>query len=443
MTTTKVRQGRLINGTIPIPGDKSISHRAMMLAGLADGTATVEGFLPSEDCLASMQAMRSLGVRIEPDAASDEGFGATRYQVHGCHRQLQSPPGPIDCGNSGTTMRLLSGILAGQPFTSELHGDASLSRRPMNRIVTPLTQMQGHVETLGNGGCPPLRIHGKTLQPITYTLPVASAQVKSAILLAGLFAQGTTTVIQPVKTRDHTERMLRYFGVQLGIEGDAISIAGGQTIQAHDFQVPGDISSAAFWLVAAAAQNGSTLTIRQTGLNPSRTGILDVLTRMGAAIHIKESPTGEACEPVGDLMVKGQGLRGTVIGGEEIPNIIDELPILAVAGALADGATVIRDAQELKVKETDRIHAVVTNLRAMGAAVEETPDGMIIQGGNALHGAALQSFGDHRIAMAFSIAGLFAEGETRIDDTACIKTSYPGFENTLQSLMNEPVPTSR
>ncbi len=437
MTTYKVRRGRLITGEITVPGDKSISHRAMMFAGLSDGDSSVSGFLPSEDCLATLNAMRSLGVRIEPDAESDTGFGVTRYRIHGCHRTLKAPDGPIDCGNSGTTMRLMSGILASQAFESELQGDPSLSKRPMNRIVTPLAKMGGHVETSTEGGCPPLRIHGKPLSPITYELPVASAQVKSAVLLAGLFAEGRTTVIQPVVTRDHTERMLRYFKVHLVTEGTSISIDGGQRIEARDFQVPGDISSAAFWLVAAAAQNGSHLQIPGVGLNPSRTGILAVLTRMGATIGVSQiAAEDDEGEPIGDLEIKGHGLQGTEIGGDEIPNIIDELPILAVAGALAEGTTVIRDAEELKVKETDRIHAVVTNLQAMGAEVEETADGMIIEGGKPLRGATVTSFGDHRIAMAFAIAGLFADGETIIENAACVNTSYPGFESSLNHAMN-------
>lgn len=303
----------------------------------------------------------------------------------------------------------------------------------MNRIVTPIAKMSGHIETLGPDGCPPLRLHGRPLSAITYELPVASAQVKSAVLLAGLAARGITTVIQPVVTRDHTERMLRYFNVRVEQSGDAISIEGEQRIVARDFHVPGDISSAAFWLVAASAQKGSRLRLPKVGLNSSRTGVLDVLKRMGASIRAEGDLEAEG-EPWGNLEVIGQGLRGTEIGGEEIPNVIDELPILAVAGALAEGTTTIEDAQELKVKETDRIHAVVTNLRSMGADVEERPDGMLIQGGRPLKGAVLPSFGDHRIAMAFAIAGLFAEGLTTIEDTDCVNTSYPGFKGSLDRL---------
>ena len=435
MSTYHVRKGRVITGEIVVPGDKSVSHRAMMIAGLSDGPCTIAGFLPSEDCLATVNAMRCLGVEIAADAGSDRGFGATRYTVQGCRGKLKAPEVPIDCGNSGTTMRLLSGILAGQPFHSELRGDDSLSKRPMNRIVRPLAQMNGRIESLGRGGCPPLSIHGRTLTPTSYELPVASSQVKGAVLLGGLFARGRTTVIQPVITRDHTERMLRYFRVKVESEGDAISIEGGQTIRARDLCVPGDISSAAFWLVAAAAQKGSELSMPKVGLNPSRTGILEVLAGMGAGIVQDPQAAGDG-EPMGYLQVRGVGLRGTEIGGAEIPNIIDELPVLAIAGALAEGTTVIRDAEELRVKETDRIHAVVSNLRAMGVETEEFPDGMSIRGGRPLQGATLPSFGDHRIAMAFAIAGLFAEGQTVIEDTACVNTSYPGFDRTLESMIN-------
>lgn len=431
MSTYLVRKGHSLTGEITVPGDKSMSHRAMMFAGLSEGTCTIDGFLPSEDCVATLNAMRACGVRIEADSASDKGFGPTRYVVEGKGCQLTAPTEPIDCGNAGTGMRLLAGLLAGQPFVSELCGDASLSSRPMNRIVTPLAQMQARIETLGGeGGCPPLRIHGGTLVPITYTLPMASAQVKSAVLLAGLFADGKTTVIQPIVTRDHTERMLQSFGVEVVTEGTHISIEGGQPIKARDFHVPGDISSAAFWLVAAAAQPGSKVTIPNIGLNPSRTGILAVLKRMGA--QITEIIDEDHGEPIGRLEVNGAGLKPTEIGGEEIPNIIDEIPVLAVGAALAPGTTVIRDAKELRVKESDRIDAVVKNLRAMGGDVEEAEDGMIIHGGKQLRGATVPSYGDHRIAMAFAIAGLFAEGETIVEDTACVNTSYPSFESTLK-----------
>lgn len=355
--------------------------------------------------------------------------------------EFTAPTGDVDCGNSGTTMRLISGILAAQPFVSRLTGDASLSKRPMGRVITPLTEMGGRFRTEGDQpGRPPLVIEGGKLKPISYEMPVASAQVKSAILLAGLFAEGKTSVIEPAACRDHTERMLQEFGVTLELgEADThgrrcISLNGPQRLKARDFAVPGDISSAAFWLVAAAAKEGSDMTIESVGLNPTRTGIISVLQRMGAKIEI--TPVEEQlAEPLGKVRVRGGTLQGTVIGGAEIPNVIDELPVLAVAGALAQGTTVIKDAKELRVKETDRIAAVAENLRLMGAAVTETEDGMIIEGGHPLHGATLQCFGDHRIAMAFAIAGLFAEGETVIENVECVATSYPTFGATLQSIM--------
>ena len=337
-------------------------------------------------------------------------------------------------------MRLISGILAAQPFRSRLIGDPSLSKRPMGRVINPLTEMGAKFTPEGEQGRPPLVIDGASLHPISYEMPVASAQVKSAILLAGLFAEGETSVIEPAACRDHTERMLQEFGVTMEL-GDAdahsrrrIALHGPQQLSARDFTIPGDISSAAFWLVAAAAKEGSDVTIKEVGLNPTRTGILTVLQRMGACLEIIPVDP-DAAEPQGKIRVIGGKLHGTVIGGAEIPNVIDELPILAVAAALAEGATVIRDAGELRVKETDRITAVAGNLRAMGVPVTETEDGMVIEGGHPLHGARLQCFGDHRIAMAFAIAGLFAEGETVIENVECVATSYPTFGATLDSVL--------
>jgi 3-phosphoshikimate 1-carboxyvinyltransferase len=373
--------------------------------------------------------MRALGIQIEnpePDTLI----------VHGNKRTFQQPEGDIYCGNSGTTMRLLAGILAGQPFRSRLTGDPSLSKRPMRRVIDPLTQMGASIRAEGTGDRPPLLIEGAPLKPIHYFSPIASAQVKSAVLLAGMFANGKTTVTEPTQSRDHSERMLEYFLVRPVKDELSVSIYGGQTPESRDFTVPGDISSAAFWLVAAAAMPGSHLLIRNVGLNESRTGILGVLVRMGAAI--REVIENDEAEPMGTIEIRGDRLKGTTIAGKEIPNVIDELPVLAVAGALAQGKTVIADAGELRVKETDRLAAVAMNLRAMGAQVSETEDGMEIIGGVPLRGARLKSFGDHRIAMAFAIAGLFAEGETIIEDTECVATSYPGFENVLEQIMSEP-----
>jgi len=419
--------------TIKVPGDKSISHRAAILAGLADGQSEITGFLASEDCLATATAVRALGATVE-FLNGDK----TALKITGTGMALVEPMERIDCGNSGTTMRLLSGVLAAQPFRSELCGDQSLSRRPMKRVIDPLGQMGGTVTGQGEKGTPPLTIAGAEPVPVRYELPVASAQVKSAVLLAGLFADGTTTVIEPTPTRDHTERMLKVFGAGTERDGNAISITGGQSLQGSDFYVPGDISSAAFWIVAAAARPGADLTVEGVGLNPTRTGVLDVLRRMGARIETASSG-GDLTEPYGSVRVRGTQLRGTEIRGAEIANVIDELPVLAVAGALAEGVTRIGDAAELRVKESDRIAAVAGNLLKMGASVEELPDGMEICGGQPLQGTVLESFGDHRIAMAFTVAGLFAGGETVLENTACVDTSYPGFEQVLTGLLAAPV----
>lgn len=431
--TIKVSPLKNISGELSVPGDKSISHRAAILAGLSDGTCKVENFLPSEDCVNTLRAMGQLGVRYEiTRGTEDQPLDLT---LHGCHGRLQAPAKELDCGNSGTGMRLLAGVLAAQSFDSVLIGDASLSSRPMGRIMTPLTAMGAKIETKGEKpGCAPLRIHGGALNAITYEMPMASAQVKSAILLAGLFAPGKSTVIQPAINRDHTERLLNYFEVNVHTEGNVISVEGGQKVRARDLYVPGDISSAAFWIVAAAAVPGSQLTLKNVGLNPTRTAILNVLIRMGA--QITETVTHEdGGEPRGTIEIEGRDLQGTEIFPEEVPNLIDEVPILAVAGALAQGSMTIRNAAELRVKETDRIDTTVANLRAMGAEVEEFDDGMVITGGAELKGATVQSYGDHRIAMAFAIAGLLAkEGTTIVEDTACIATSYPTFTEHLQEL---------
>lgn len=422
-----------LNAAFTVPGDKSMSHRAAILGGLSNGVCTIRNFLPSEDCVNTLNAMRALGARVEV-LDELEGYGPVNLRIHGRSMKLEAPAAPIDCGNSGTGMRLLAGLLAGQQFSSELFGDASLSSRPMGRVTVPLGQMGAHIETLGEKpGCAPLRIHPAKLSPIRYEMPVASAQVKSAVLLAGMFADGTTTVIQPAETRDHTERMLESFRVRTGLSGNEISIDGGQVPEACDFTVPGDISSAAFWLVAAAALPGALLVIKDVGLNPTRTAILKVLERMGARI----TPTTHRAdgEPIGDIEILGAPLTGTTVFEEEIPNLIDEIPVIAVAAALATGTTTIRNARELRVKETDRITTVVNNLRSMGGVVEEFEDGMEITGGHPLHAAGIDSFGDHRIAMAFAIAGLFASGETVIRNTDCVNTSYPGFSRHLDAIL--------
>ncbi|MDQ2824459.1 MAG: 3-phosphoshikimate 1-carboxyvinyltransferase [Verrucomicrobiota bacterium] len=425
----RVKRAPRIEAEITVPGDKSISHRAAIIAALSNGVCTLRGFLPSEDCMHTVNALRALGIQIEqpePDI----------LVVHGKKRVLTPPAGEIDCGNSGTTMRLLAGLLAGQTFESRLVGDASLSRRPMDRVIAPLRKMGANIIAEGPENTPPLRIHGGSLQGITYSSPIASAQVKSAVLLAGLFAKGKTTVDEPSASRNHTELIFNYFLVRTAQPEDgSVGVFGDQMPESRDFDIPGDLSSAAFWLVAAAAQPGGHLLVRNIGLNDTRTALLGVLVRMGAQVR-------EAIEDVdqlehrGIVEITGAPLKGTVIQGKEVPQLIDELPVLAVAGALANGTTIIRQAQELRVKETDRIAAIAHNLRVMGAQVIEMNDGLEIHGPAPLRGARVASFGDHRIAMAFAVAGLFAEGETVIQDADCIRGSYPGFENALEEFVN-------
>ena len=425
----RVKRAPRIDLEITVPGDKSISHRAVIIAALSNGVCTLRGFLPSEDCMHTVNALRTLGVRIEqpePDTLI----------VHGKKRVLTPPKKEIDCGNSGTTMRLLAGLLAGQTFESRLVGDARLSRRPMDRVIAPRGKMGANIVAEGPEETPPLRIHGGSLRGIRYRLPVASAQVKSALLLAGLFAKGKTTVEEPVPTRNHTELMLNYFLVRtVKDENDTVTVFGDQVPESRDFTIPGDISSAAFWLVAAAVQPRGHLLVRDVGLNNTRTALLGVLLRMGAQVR-EAIEDVDQLEPRGIVEVTGFPLKGTVIQGREVPQLIDELPILAVAGALADGKTIIRHAGELRVKETDRIAAIAHNLRTMGAQVSELTDGLEIYGPAPLHGARVASFGDHRIAMAFGIAGLFAEGETIVQDADCIRESYPRFETVLEEFTN-------
>jgi len=424
----RVKRAPRIDTEITVPGDKSISHRAVIIAALSNGVCKLEGFLPSEDCMRTVNALRALGIRIEqpePDTLI----------VHGKRRVLTPPKEEIDCGNSATTMRLLAGLLAGQTFESRLVGDASLSRRPMGRVIEPLRKMGANIAAEGPEQTPPLRIHGGSLRGIQYKSPVASAQVKSAILLAGFFAKGKTTVDEPAHTRNHTELMFNYFLVRTATNEHSVSVFGDQMPESRDFTIPGDISSAAFWLVAAAAQPSGHLLVRHIGLNDTRTALLGVLVRMGAQVREAVEEVDQL-EPRGIVEVTGAPLKGTVIQGKEVPQLIDELPVLAVAGALATGTTIIRQAQVLRVKETDRLAAIAHNLRAMGAQVIEMSDGLEIHGPAPLRGARLASFGDHRIAMAFAVAGLFADGETIIQDADCIRESYPGFQGTLEIITN-------
>jgi len=425
----RIKRAPRIEAEITVPGDKSISHRAVIIGGLTNGVCVLRGFLPSDDCLRTVQAMRSLGIKIEhpePD----------KLIVHGKKRLLTAPAGEIDCGNSATTMRLLAGLLAGQSFDSVLVGGATLSGRPMERVILPLRKMGANIMAQGPNETAPVKIHGMKLRGASHVLPIASAQVKSAVLLAGLFAKGKTTVREPFLSRNHTELMLNYFLVRtVREENDAISVFGDQIPESRDFAIPGDISSAAFWLVAAAAQPGGHLLVRDVGLNDTRTAMLGVLVRMGAQVREAVDDVDQM-EPSGTVEVTGAPLKGTVIQGKEIPQLIDELPILAVAGALASGTTIIRQAEELRVKETDRIAAIAHNLRAMGADVVELKDGLEIHGRAELRGARVASFGDHRIAMAFAIAGMFADGETIVQDVECVRESYPSFEKTLDEFVS-------
>ena len=415
-----------VTRTLSIPGDKSISHRSVILGAIANGITSIDNFLPGQDCWSTVRCIRQLGVEITELAPN-------RLQVHGCGLDgLKEPDDYLDVGNSGTTMRLLAGVLAGQEFLSILTGDHTIRRRPMARIAKPLRQMGAQVWGRGNGRFAPLAIKGGHLRAIDYLTPVASAQIKSAVLLAGLYGQGITSVTEPALSRDHTEKMLAAFGANIKIEGLTTSIGPGP-LTAQPITVPGDISSAAFFLVAGAIVPGSCLTISKVGLNPTRTGILDVLREMGADITITNQSLTSG-EPMGDITVSGHGLKGISIGGSLIPRLIDEIPVLAVAAAAAEGTTIIRDATELKVKESNRLQAIATELRRFGVSIDETEDGLIIKGGRNYEGAVCESYHDHRIAMACALMGLVANGPTIVHGTECIDISFPGFESTLASL---------
>jgi len=424
----KVTKASAISGNITVPGDKSISHRAVMFSSLAEGKAVISGFLPGADCLSTISCFKKMGVKIKQngDRVIVESRGLD---------QLEEPHEVLDVGNSGTTIRLISGILSGLPFHSTLVGDESIAKRPMKRVVTPLRQMGAKIDGRQEGEYTPLSIRGGHLQGIEYRSSVASAQVKSAILLAGLRAEGTTTVYEPHLSRDHTERMLSSFGVEVQSFPGGVSIRGGQQlVQPKQIQVPGDISSAAFFLAAAAMIPGGSLTIKDVGINPTRTGIIDVLREMGADLELQQERVWNG-EPVADIVVRHSTLKGIEIGGSIIPRLIDEIPIIAVLATQAQGRTVIRDAEELKVKETNRIDAMVTELKKVGAKIEATEDGMVIEGGAKLHGAECISYGDHRIAMAMAIAGTVSEGETIIQGDEAIYVSFPGFDDTLKQVL--------
>lgn len=412
--------GGCLRGSLRVPGDKSISHRAIMLGALAEGVTEVSGFLEGEDNLATLNAFRAMGVRID---GPDQG----RVTIHGVGLHgLQAPAGSLYLGNSGTSIRLLSGLLAGQAFASELTGDTSLTKRPMGRVAEPLRQMGAVIET-GEQGRPPLRIRGgQRLHGIDYPMPVASAQVKSCLLLAGLYAEGRTCVSEPAPTRDHTERMLSGFGYAVARTDNRMCVEGGGRLRAAPIDVPADISSATFFMVGAAIAEGSDVTLQHVGINPTRTGVINILRAMGADITLAaEREVGG--EPVADIRVRYAPLRGIRIPEEQVPLAIDEFPALFVAAAVAEGETVLTGARELRVKESDRIQVMADGLQALGVSVEPTPDGMVIQGGNGFGGGEVDSLGDHRIAMAFAMAALRAGGTVRITDCANVDTSFPGF----------------
>ncbi len=425
MNRIKIRYRGPLRGEITTPPDKSISHRAVMLSSIAEGKGIIRNFLHAEDPLSTLNAFRQMGIdiKIQDNEIEVNGRGLTG---------LREPPGVIECGNSGTTMRLLSGVLAAQPFSTTLTGDASLRSRPMQRIIRPLAQMGADIIS-EEGGYPPLVISGHRLKPIMYNSPVASAQVKSAILLAGLYTDGITTVTEPGKSRDHTERMLKAMGAEMVLKELCVSVKGRASLKPLDMSVPGDLSSAAFFIVAGLLIPGSEILIRNTGINPTRTGLIYILKKMGADIML-ENEREVSGEPVADLIVKHSCLKGVEIGGDLVLKAIDEFPVLCVAASKAEGRTRITGAAELRVKESDRISVMAAELGKMKVNIKELDDGLIIEGRERLDSAVIQSHGDHRIAMSMAIAGLAAEGETLIEDAGCVDTSFPGFMNMLEAL---------
>ncbi|HUO15780.1 MAG TPA: 3-phosphoshikimate 1-carboxyvinyltransferase [Verrucomicrobiae bacterium] len=424
-TTVPIHPARNIRGSVTLPGDKSISHRYAMLAGMAEGVSRIENYSTGADCASTLRCMRDLGVAWE----RTDGGGV--IEVRGRAGALAAPANPLDCGNSGSTMRMLSGIVAGQKFTSEMTGDESLSRRPMERVIRPLTMMGATIAS--REGKPPLRITGSQLKAIDYKMPVASAQVKSCLLFAGLSADGETRIEEPIRTRDHGEVALRAFGAHVERNRNEVRIRGGQRLRGIEARVPGDLSSAAFFLCAAALFPGSQLTISHLLMNPTRARLLDILMQMGLSIAVTrlEEIHGEM---VGSLEVEGGKLTGVTVAGADSAALIDEIPVLAAIAPYSEMGIEVRDAKELRVKESDRIAAVATNLRGMGAKVEEFEDGLKVPGGQSLHGAELDSFGDHRIAMAFAVAALGAKGETLIKGAESAAISYPAFFDTLETL---------
>ena len=428
-----VRSPSHMEGTVILPGDKSVSHRALLLNSIARGTAHVSNLCEGDDRASMLRCLRGLGVRIDRHASCSTSQAEECFKVNG-----QGPGGPsepagvLNAGNSGTTMRLVSGLLAAQPFFSVISGDRSLRTRPMSRIVQPLTQMGARISGREGDSLAPLAIRGGDLHGIEYTLPVASAQVKSSILIAGLYASDQTTIRQPKTSRDHTERMLRSMGADLEEDGLRIVVRPSD-LSPMDVRVPGDISAAAFWLVAACCHPDARIVVEGVGINPTRTGILDVLRSMGARISMENIREDEG-EPLADLVAESSHLEATEVGGDTIPQVIDELPVVALAACFAKGTTVISDAGELRVKESDRIGATAKGLSELGAVVEERPDGMAILGGERLRGGEVQSFGDHRIAMTMAVAGLLAQGETVVGGAEAAGVSYPSFWDTLKMM---------
>ena len=422
----KITPATRIVGTVRVPGDKSISHRLAMLAAIAEGQSCIKNYASSQDCRSTLSCLQSLSVPIEI-------VGGSQVIVSGRGlRGLTRPREILDAGNSGSTIRMLSGILVGQNFRTEISGDSSLRSRPMGRIIKPLSQMGARIQARDNN-YPPLSILGGPLKGIQYVLPVASAQVKSAILLAGLLAEGETEVTEPVPTRNHTELALKEFEAEVKVRGNQIAVKGGQPIQAVTTKVPGDISSAAFFVAAATLIPGSEILLSGVGLNQGRRAIVDLLCEMGASVEIL-NPQTEAGEPLSDLQVRPAALRGGTISGDKIPQVIDEVPILAVLATQTQEGLEIRGAAELRVKESDRITSIVENLRSMGASVEEFEDGMFIPGRQSLRGSRIHAYGDHRIAMAFAIAGLIARGETLIEGSDCAAVSFPNFFEVLDQV---------
>jgi 3-phosphoshikimate 1-carboxyvinyltransferase len=427
-SSVTVRPARQLSGGLRLPGDKSISHRYAMLGSLAEGKSRLENYSTGADCASTLNCMRQLGVQW---TLTDES--ANVIEIEGRGGTLAAPTRALACGNSGSTMRMLSGILAGQPFTSEVYGDASLSRRPMARIIKPLSEMGAQI-TSAEGERPPLRITGGHLKPIHYKMPVASAQVKSCLLFAGLFADGETCVEEPLRTRDHGEVALRAFGAELKRNGNSTKISGGQKLHAIEARIPGDLSSAAFFFCAAALFPGSELIVDSLLMNPTRARLLDILIGLGVRISITQLEEQHG-ELVGTVRVEGQHLKSAEIAGADSAALIDEIPVLAAIAPFTEQGIRIRDARELRVKESDRIKAIVTNLRAMGATVEEHEDGLTVPGGQSLHGAELDSMSDHRIAMAFSVAALRAQGDTLIKGADAAVISFPAFFETLERLV--------